>query len=262
MGRQEWFPDGLIGMCGRTAAASNASIFIGTAGWAIPSAYAAEFPVEGSALKRYAARFNAVEINSSFHRRHRAATWERWSQSVPDHFRFSVKMPKTITHQQKLADCRVAIEEFFSDISALGGKLAIVLVQLPPSLSFEKNTVDAFLKDVRARSDVCLVFEPRHLSWFTTDVSGFLSDQGIARVAADPVKASGADEPGGATDVAYWRWHGSPHVYHSSYHERQLAALAGLIKCRSDLASRWVIFDNTASGAATTNGLTLQRMCS
>jgi uncharacterized protein YecE (DUF72 family) len=63
---------------------------IGTAGWAIPRDAADSFPVEGTSLARYAGRFDAVEINSSFHRPHRPATYARWSAGVPADFRFAV----------------------------------------------------------------------------------------------------------------------------------------------------------------------------
>jgi uncharacterized protein YecE (DUF72 family) len=78
------------------------SFFIGTAGWAIGKVAAAHFPEEGSGLERYASVFPAVEINSSFHRPHQSSTWQRWREAVPDHFRFSVKIPKTVSHEQKL----------------------------------------------------------------------------------------------------------------------------------------------------------------
>ncbi|MGI8931695.1 MAG: DUF72 domain-containing protein, partial [Sphingomicrobium sp.] len=65
-----------------------------------------QFPSEGPALERYADRFTAVEINSSFHRAHRENTWARWRDSVPEQFKFSVKIPKEITHKRKLQDCR------------------------------------------------------------------------------------------------------------------------------------------------------------
>ena len=81
-----------------------AAIRIGTAAWCIPKEHAAAFPVTGSHLERYGAVLNAVEINSSFYRPHRAATYERWAASVPDHFRFAVKIPKAITHEHRLQD--------------------------------------------------------------------------------------------------------------------------------------------------------------
>src|SRR5687767_13604572 len=72
---------------------------IGTAGWSIASRHAEHFTGEGTALQRYAERFNGVEINSSFYRRHRPETWQRWAASVPAQFRFAVKLPRTITHE-------------------------------------------------------------------------------------------------------------------------------------------------------------------
>jgi uncharacterized protein YecE (DUF72 family) len=66
-------------------------VFIGTAGWTIPRALADSFPRERSGLERYAAVFNAVEVNSTFYRPHRASTYARWATLTPDHFRFAVK---------------------------------------------------------------------------------------------------------------------------------------------------------------------------
>src|SRR5690348_12631727 len=103
---------------------------IGAAGWSIPRQIAAEFPTEGSSLERYAARFSAAEINSSFHRPHRISTWERWRDSVPGDFRFSVKLPKVITHQAKLQPSADLVTNFLDQAHTLGEKLAVLLVQL------------------------------------------------------------------------------------------------------------------------------------
>ena len=66
------------------------TVLIGTAGWAVPRAFANEFPTHGTGLQRYAARFSAVEINSTFRRSHMPRTWARWAESVPEEFRFAV----------------------------------------------------------------------------------------------------------------------------------------------------------------------------
>ena len=60
---------------------------IGTAGWVIPRQSAEMAAGEGSHLERYARVMNCVEINSSFHRAHRPATWARWAEAVPEDFR-------------------------------------------------------------------------------------------------------------------------------------------------------------------------------
>src|SRR5213076_405151 len=85
---------------------------IGTAGWAIPAGVRDRFPADGTSLERYAARFAFAEINSSFHRPHRPATYQRWAESVRDDFRFAIKMPKAITHVQRLVDCGGLIAAF------------------------------------------------------------------------------------------------------------------------------------------------------
>lgn len=142
-------------------------INIGTAGWTIPSAAASAFPAEGTSLERYAACFNCVEINSSFHRPHRIGTWARWRDSVPDDFRFAVKVPKTITHQAKLVDCSAALGEFLAQVEGLGDKLGVLLVQLPPKLEFDPAAAPAFFTDLAARTLAPIACEPRNASWFT-----------------------------------------------------------------------------------------------
>lgn len=137
---------------------------IGTAGWSLPRAEQAFFPTAGSHLERYASRFRIAEINSSFHRSHRAATWNRWRESVPPRFRFSVKMPKTITHGLRLEEADELTSAFLEEISVLGATLGFLLVQLPPSLAFNSAVAKAFFDGLRARSTIPIVCEPRHAS--------------------------------------------------------------------------------------------------
>src|SRR3982750_4264845 len=108
----------------------TAPAIVGTAGWTIPAGDRAAFPDEGSSLERYAARFSGVEINSSFHRRHRPVTWEKWAESTPPEFKFAVKLPKEISHQRKLVDCGDLLAAFVDEIEGLGEKLAVLLLQL------------------------------------------------------------------------------------------------------------------------------------
>ena len=86
----------------RGAHLSSKLIHIGCAAWNIPRQSIAHFESEGTHLQRYSGTFNCCEINSSFYRPHRYDTWKRWSASVPQNFRFSVKAPRTITHDVEL----------------------------------------------------------------------------------------------------------------------------------------------------------------
>ena len=228
-----------------------AGLFVGTAGWSIPSRYAAAAPGAGSHLERYSRVLNAVEINSSFHRPHQRKTYERWAGATPEGFRFAVKVPKAVTHERSLAGCGALIDAFASEVCGLRGKLAALLVQLPGSAAPEPTVTARFFEELRAAIDAAIVFEPRHPAWFTTEADAWLAERRIARVAADPTRAPGAGEPGGWRELRYYRWHGSPRIYYSDYDAAALAALKARADAdRAEGATVWCVFDNTASGAA------------
>ena len=232
--------------------------YVGCAGWTVPQSYAAHFPLTGSHLERYAAVFAGVEINTSFYRPHQFKTYARWAASVPDHFRFAVKVPKAITHTARLVDSEAALDRFLGECSGLSEKLGPLLVQLPPSLGYNGETVQAFFAALRQRFAGAVVCEPRHLSWFTLEAEEVLAGYRIARVAADPALTSTASAPGGWNGISYFRLHGSPRMYYSEYSSTYLEAL---VQRMADEASRgisvWCIFDNTAEFAATPNALTV-----
>ena len=227
---------------------------VGTAGWSIPKQHAAAFPASGSHLERYAQRLNAVEINSSFYRPHRRATYERWAAAVPENFAFAVKAPRAITHESRLVGAKPALERFLGEASGLGGKLGPLLFQLPPSFAFDIRTARAFLKTLRARHAGAVAWEPRHATWFTPRAADLLAEYRIARIAADPAVVPAAADAGGWDGLRYVRLHGSPRIYYSDYGADDIARYA-----RQMTAHSWCIFDNTALGAATANALSLAR---
>jgi len=231
-------------------------VFIGCAGWSIPALHAGHFPATGSHLERYAARFPAVEINSSFYRPHRPQTYAKWAAAVPDHFRFAVKVPRVITHEQRLRDASEPLDRFLGEVGELGAKLGPLLVQLPPSLAFDKAIAGAFFTSLRERYAGYVVCEPRHRSWFTPDAEELLGAFQVARVAADPDVVPRAGVLGGWSGLAYFRLHGSPTIYYSAYSSEFLRALSNTLReCAARSVPTWCIFDNTAEGAATANAL-------
>ena len=232
------------------------TVYIGTAGWTIPRGHADRFPAEGQHLERYSAVFNAVEINSSFKRAHRPSSYRRWADSVPAAFRFSVKFPRAITHERRLADVDEPLDEFLEGVRQLGEKLGALLVQLPPSLAFDSRLAEEFFGSLRQRFAGTVVVEPRHASWFAGDVDRFLAERRVTRVVADPARAAGADKPGVWQGVLYYRLHGTPTMYRSPYTREFLVQLASGLRRAPD-EERWVIFDNTAEGQAVPNALDL-----
>lgn len=166
-----------------------AQTFIGCAGWSVASGrpeFVTETTGDASVLERYATRFNAVEINSSFYRAHRPVTYAKWAASTPPGFRFSVKVPKAITHTAKLRDCAAPLAGFVEQVSHLGDKLGPLLVQLPPSLRFDTDLAADFLGNLRTLTPAPIACEPRHASWFTPEADALLTAHRVSQVAADP----------------------------------------------------------------------------
>jgi uncharacterized protein YecE (DUF72 family) len=230
--------------------------YVGTAGWSIPAQYKRALPEGRSHLERYSQRLRAVEINSSFYRHHQLQTYRRWSSTVPASFRFSVKVPRTLTHSGELLLDAPILDRFVEEIRGLGAKLGVILVQLPPKLAFDERASHEFFKALRQSTNVPVVCEPRHPSWGSARVDRLLAKWRVSRVAADPAPWPGADEPGGARRLAYFRLHGQPRKYYSDYDEASLASLHAQASAAFKRASEvWIIFDNTALGHALGNAL-------
>ena len=153
-------------------APTPARAFIGCAGWTIPRAAAGAFDAEGSHLERYARVFTGVEINSSFYRPHQAKTYARWAHSVPADFRFAVKLPRTITHERKLVDVGLPLQQFEDEVGGLENKLGAVLVQLPPKQDFDTAVAAGFFAALRRRFSCMLACEARHPGWFGPTLAG------------------------------------------------------------------------------------------
>ena len=238
-------------------------IRIGTAGWGLPRQWRGEFPEEGSYLERYATMFSGVEINSSFYRQHKRGVYERWAGAVPADFRFAVKLPRAITHDQSLVASDVLLEVFLEEVAGLGARLGPLLAQLPPSLAFHAEHADEFFATLRTMHHGQIACEPRHESWFGASAEQLLRRHGVSRAAADPARVPAAAEPGGDPSLEYFRLHGSPRMYYSDYEPERLAGYAErIMRASARGAESWCIFDNTTLGAATGNALALSRLVS
>lgn len=227
---------------------------IGIAGWSVAAAQRHLLGEGDSALARYATRFDCAEINSSFYRSHRPDTYRRWAAAVPADFRFSAKLPRTITHELRLRCAHEPLTRFLGEVAGLGSALGGLLVQLPPSLAWDEPGANAFFGLLRELYDGPVALEPRHASWFAAQCDDFLLQHRLSRVAADPARPAGAATPAGDTSQwRYYRWHGSPRMYYSAYDDARLQALAAALT-----QDAWCIFDNTAGGHAVDDAARLQ----
>jgi uncharacterized protein YecE (DUF72 family) len=204
--------------------------------------------------------FPSAEINSSFYRSHSPATYAKWAASVPDEFRFAVKLPRMITHEQQLRRSRAPFERFLAETKALGCRRGPLLAQLPPSFAFDARLAARFFEMARASYRGTVVCEPRNPTWFSIRADALMRRYGIARVAADPAISEESRAPGGWKGVAYFRLHGAPRMYWSRYEANDLSRLATLVRQSAESVDVWCVFDNTASGAAIENAWELQQL--
>lgn len=237
------------------SAQAGSPVRIGTAGWALPKAMRVRESADQPVLEQYAQLFDVVEINSSFYRPHRRATYERWRAGVPESFRFSVKVPRAMTHELGLSQCQSEIVAFMDGVRGLEQKLAVLLVQLPPSRTFEASVAGAFFAALRHETNAHIACEARNPSWFDGDATAVLQEHRITRVVADPVPSGCEFAAPADSSFAYFRLHGSPRMYYSPYPTGYLQNVAAAARAA---AQSWCIFDNTAAGAAWPDAATLR----
>lgn len=241
-------------------AIASQKIYIGTAGWSIPAHARSKFPPLGPLLKRYSQVFNAVEINSAFYRDHLPETYAKWASMVPEDFRFSVKLSRYFTQMTRLHDTGRRLAEVLHGIAQLGSKWGVLLVQLPPSLSFESATARKFFSALRKHYKGPLALEPRHMSWTTPAGLQLLSHYHIGKVLADPEPCPLPEGRSmtGVDNLLYCRLHGSPEIYKSNYEPEAIEGVSELLQTAARRSiPAWCIFDNTTYGYATDNALHL-----
>ncbi len=189
---------------------SNDNILLGTSGWSYTE-WEGIFYKKGEKrkLREYSRVFETAEIDSSFYRVPSKGMVMGWLRYSPSNFVFSAKMPKLITHEKRLglkADVGSDLQGFFDVMRPLqlGGKLACVLVQLPPKFSFDPETLDAFLKLVDPVFKYAVEF--RHISWMNPEAWKLLEKHGAAYVNVDEPLLP--PEVHLTSDFTYFRWHG------------------------------------------------------
>ncbi|HYU79033.1 MAG TPA: DUF72 domain-containing protein [Vicinamibacterales bacterium] len=161
-------------------------ILVGTSGYNYPEWKGSFYPPDLPAarmLPYYAERFNTVEINYTFYRMPNAKLVTNWAAQVPDHFRFTLKAPRRITHDRRLRDVSDLVRGFCEVASELGPRLGALLFQLPPNFKKDLAVFDAFLDVLPPR--LCAAFEFRHDSWLDDDVYARLSARNLALCVAD-----------------------------------------------------------------------------
>lgn len=238
--------------------------YCGTSNIVLPVPNKSHFPpeyIEKSRLCFYASFFNSLEINSSFYKIPMVRTVERWSNEVPDNFRFTFKLWRGITHSKELAYAPEDLTRFLKAISHVGGKKGCVLVQFPASIKYSYcQKLRRLLDDITTAHEIGgwkLAVEFRDKSWYNDTVYQLLENYKAAVVVHD-MPASYTPLIDMESDFVYLRFHGEKGDYRGSYHDDLLLEYAQNIKdWQSEQKTVFAYFNNTI-GAAVHNAIFLQ----
>ena len=220
--------------------------WIGTSGWRYPPWRGVFYPpglAQRRELEYISRQVNSVELNGSFYSLQRPSSYQRWHDETPDDFVFAVKGGRFITHMKRLVDVETPLANFFaSGVLALAGKLGPFLWQLPPTLPFDPEQLDAFLdllpRDTSAAAKLAAhhderlegrvltttdlhrplrhAMEVRHPSFTDPAFLDLLRAREVAVVIAD----AAAEWPyleDVTADFTYLRLHGDTELYASGY---------------------------------------------
>ena len=215
--------------------------FVGTSGYNYPewrgSFYPEKFPTTRM-LGYYAERFNTVEVNYTFYRMPNEALLTGWAAGTPEHFVFTLKAPRRITHDSKLKNVADLTQAFCKIGGTLGTKLGILLFQLPPNFKRDDAVFNDFLDTLPDGTRAA--FEFRHDSWHDAAVFDALKRRNLALCIADSEKMS---TPVIATaDYAYLR------LRDEGYQAADLERWAAMVKNLAGPRDAFVYFKHEEQG--------------
>jgi uncharacterized protein YecE (DUF72 family) len=198
----------------------------------------------------YCRHFSTLELNVTFYRFPQLSFLQTWYDKSPAEFRFAVKAPRAITHYKKFNDTTQLITSFYDTInSGLKEKLGPVLFQIPPNYNYTDEKLEKILNNLNPVFNN--VLEPRHVSWWREDIYKKLADHNIS--------FCGMSHPALPDDIiqntsqVYYRFHGTPELYKSSYTTESLKKVVDTINNNVLTRSTWCYFNNDIDVCAIDN---------
>ncbi len=205
----------------------------------------------------YCEHFNTVELNVTFYRFPKPADLKNWFIRSPDKFRFAVKAPRLITHYKRFHNAKREARDFYNSVSrGLDEKLGCVLFHLHPGTAYSVENLDRILSTLDPAFTNVLEF--RHESWWNKTVLSVLKENKITFCSSsypglpDDVKKT--------SSTIYYRFHGVPQLYRSSYSNKRLSTISDNIKSFRGVHDVYCYFNNDIAVAAVRNGKALQRL--
>jgi uncharacterized protein YecE (DUF72 family) len=238
------------------------NVHVGTSGWSYAHWDGVLYPPATPArdrLDHYVRRFHTVELNASFYRWPRTATFAGWQRRLPEGFRLSVKAPRVLTHAKKLSAPEEWLKRIAADWQELGDKRAVLLVQLAPSQQRDDARLAYFLDLLPGWIRTAVEF--RHPSWHDDKVFEMLERRGAAYCVM-----SGARLPcvlRATAPFVYLRLHGPDpdHLYAGSYPRDSLGWWADRIREWTGQGREvYAYFNNDGAGNAVRDAETLRSL--
>lgn len=266
----------------------RAKILIGTSGFSFPDWKGEVYP-QGIKDKdmlfyySYHIGLEAVEINSTYYAIPSPKSMESMEKKTPPSFEFTVKLPKTVTHDPfdpKIAskpepyDIERTIEKFKEAIKPLidSSKLGAILLQFPVFFTNTTKNKDYILFCSERLSFCPLVVEFRHISWVKDETFEFLKKTGIGFCSVDeprlPRLMPNVFEV--TSRIAYMRFHGRnknwfnapvSERYDYLYSDEELFSFVDEIKRMASVSDKfYIFFNNCHMGKALKNALRLKEI--
>jgi uncharacterized protein YecE (DUF72 family) len=205
----------------------------------------------------YCQYFNTVEINVTFYRFPKLHDLKGWYARSPEEFRFTVKAPRLITHFKKFNNVKRELTDFYKLVGhGLEEKLGSVLFQLHPYVEYSEENLNRMLEAVDA--SFVNVMEFRHESWWRPNVLKALKENNVTFCGIS--YPSLPDDVVKTTPSVYYRFHGVPKLYLSSYSNKKLAQVSEEIKKFRNVSDVYCYFNNDIAVAAVRNAKKLQVM--
>ena len=232
--------------------------WIGCSGFYYPEWKELFYPVDlpkNNWFEFYCKTFNSVEINATFYKFPKIDFFKNWFDRSPDNFKFSVKVPRIITHYKRFKNSEKEIEDLYN-VASLGlkDKLGCILFQLHPDISYSELNLELIINSLN--SSFSNVVEFRHESWWKSDVINELEKNGTTF--CNISHPTLPDEVVRTAPIMYYRFHGVPYLYQSNYSEADLRYVIGALRNSENVTECYMYFNNTMQGAAVRNARLLQ----
>lgn len=205
----------------------------------------------------YCQHFGTIELNVTFYRFPQVTVLKNWYEKSPADFSFAVKAPRLITHYKKMNDCEHLLDNFYNTVAeGLKEKAACILFQFPPQFEYTEERLEKIIDNLNPAFPNVVEF--RNSDWWHEKI--------YKKLAKNKITFSGMSHPSlpetviANTSLLYYRMHGVPRLYHSSYSTEFLKKVTEEIKSFAEVKKAFIYFNNDFDGVGIENAKEMEKM--